>query len=1315
MNYNQSVEIDDANVVDYNHLRRLARMLDISNDDIRESYNTVKRRLGIKKRVTEKIFNQNKSRFVDELVYIIVDRALELGYSNDDTKFMSFYNFAKGYQAGMHAKAPSAPDFELPPPSRYIDSDVYKQRIQKKADDEFFGNPTEYNDTFVREQHRKKIHLPMDSYDSRSKEQRRLRFDRELHKRDTSAIKEHINDIKEFWRTQSLKKTQIEKDLEEFDIWTPDERREENINNLKSFREWKELGNEQQRIVDDIMEQLERNPHRWTINFEELNNKGRKQLFPRLKEFFEELMENTPIIEMYKIQFKVNGEWKSKPLTPKVMNKLMENLTEQNFIFDLEDIIPDYFYEEGGEELPTWSLFTELSFSPYQKYDGNKDRGGDFFPYLTIPNTPKVLVDYLKRFQIFDSLIDDKGKQRCELNDCCFVYALMMTDCYDEPTLNQIRLRIQNRYLSQGSIEKICQEFHIHIKLSYIDEDTAGKNKKQTNRTTKKNGSRPPYYGVPIEEVLNNRVHHLCIYKGHYFLEEETPFSGYYIKHLHECESDESMFDKEIYHGRVIDGRSRVKSSQLLRLMMSQNYFIPITYGQCRILKTVFFNEINNDLSNVNLDYDEQYCTRLIKPPISKTSSSPKMPPTYWFADFEADSTKTPHRPYKCVIHKDNGRLKKEFVGEDCDRQLLEFLPDGAVVYFHNLAYDIRMIRTKGATTLESTEKEFKNGITKSIIKGTKVMKADVKYNGKTIHFKDSLPILTCKLSEFPMMFNLDGIQKEIFPYKYYTLERLKENPAIGTISEAGLREDRLWTAEDIQTFNENIDSIPGCRIDDDHFDMWKYVSFYCQQDVNILRLGFTQFRNDFKKDFNIDPYNFISISSLANEVFKQQVYYPNGNLFEVGGIVRKFMSQAVYGGRCMTAYNKKWHVKKHLSDFDAVSLYPSAMARLHVVEGRPKVITEDKLNYEFLSNQSAYVVEIEITKVHKHYPFPLIVRKVNGLNLNDDNLVEGESVHMVVDNIALEDLIKFQKIEYRLIKGYYWDGKTDDRIQSVIKDIFNKRLQYKKDGNPLQLVYKLIMNSCYGKTIERPHDKDYKYIHNRDLDKYVMKNYYKIIEDVELENSDMHAVKVMTPIDKHFNFSLLGIQVLSMSKRIMNEVMCLAYDIGCHIYYQDTDSMHIETDDIPKLVSAYKDLYGRDLIGSNLGQFHSDFPTINNHKETPVSVESIFLMKKMYIDKLTDSTGDIDYMIRGKGITQNSIKHEYQSRFDGNPMSLYKHIFDGHQVTFDLTKGQPCFAMNKNMTVSTLEKFQRRIKTTYDIGDVTDYFHHKNEWAQTL
>ena len=39
----------------------------------------------------------------------------------------------------------------------------------------------------------------------------------------------------------------------------------------------------------------------------------------------------------------------------------------------------------------------------------------------------------------------------------------------------------------------------------------------------------------------------------------------------------------------------------------------------------------------------------------------------------------------------------------------------------------------------------------------------------------------------------------------------------------------------------------------------------------------------------------------------------------------------------------------------------------------------------------------------------------------------------MIVDNIYLEDLINFQNIEFELIKGHYWDGKKDYRIQEEI------------------------------------------------------------------------------------------------------------------------------------------------------------------------------------------------------------------------------------------------------------------------------------------
>ena len=1086
---------------------KLIELLTLLNDNDISFVNSIKQEIRDEKLLRDYLIETN--------IEILFDN----GYDGDNN-YDSMYWFAKG----LNIPSPQ-------PLQRYIDTDEYKNREQKRADDELFKNINKYKET------------------------------------------DKIHDFKHKQLQTKFKQQRIKE--------------------VNDYNKWKRNNEEQDQIIKEIMENLERTPTNWEIDFERLNNYGRKKIFPLLLNFFNENIATLPIIEKYKIQYKVNGIWYTKQLNPENYNKLMNNFTEENFIFNIDQKPPEYFYEQGGQDLPDWSLFSAIRFTKFIHYNdtssnrSNNDIGGSFFQYLTTDKVPVKIIEYLKRLQIFDSLLNDKGIQREELNDCCFIYALKQTGSYTDDVLNKIRLRINNRYLSQSSINSLCEEFKIKIKLSYINENDSS-NKKRIIHSTK-NKSRKSFMGYNDAEPQH--THTFNIFENH--------------------------------------------------------------------------------------------------------------------ADFEADVSGDIHKPFMCVLQSQNGKINKEFRGENCNIQLLEYLPDGAVIYFHNLAYDLRMLA--------------QYGLCNSIIKGTKTMRADIKYkdesnnndikyNGKLLYFRDSLPILSCKLSQLPQMFNIPNIHKEIFPYKYYTIDRLKSN--IGSINEAGLLEAKIWTAEDYKLFNSNIDKIPGCRIDENHFDMWKYASFYCQQDVNILRLGFNEFRNGFIKDFDIDPFNYISISSLANEVFNKKVFYPNGNLYKIGGHVRKFCSHAVYGGRCMTAYNKKWHTTKPLSDFDAVSLYPSAMARLYTVEGKPQVINVKKVNakrdefLKYFQDKGAYIVEIKITKVNKHYPFPLIVRKVNGLNLNDDNLAEGETLNMVVDNITLEDLIEYQQIEFEILRGYAWFGKRDYTIQKEIRKIFNKRLEYKKQKNPLQQLYKLIMNSCYGKTIERPVDKDYKYFDNEEaLNKYWIKNYYKIIDDVKIANSSIHAVKTLRPIDKHFNFSLLGIQVLSMSKRIMNEVMCLAFDIGCHIYYQDTDSMHIEVDDLPKLVKAFREKYNRELIGSNLGQFHSDFPTINNHDEMPVSIESYFLMKKMYIDKLQDSTGQIDYMIRGKGLTQASIKYAADRWYHANYMELYRSIYDGKCQTFDLTKGQPCFAMNKNMTISTVKSFTRTIKTTYEEGKRSEYF----------
>ena len=1209
----------------------------------------------------------------EDLIDIIADDITNEGY-NGENNYDSMYWFMKGKQLA-----------EPQTPERYIDSDEYLFKDFDKK----------------REEQLKEDSLLMRLKIENERLNNKYNQVKEQNKELLKQLPKHAHNLREFHSTRFHDEAD--------DYFEP---KDLNKNLIHSYQEWLANNDESHQIelVNEIMNRLESNPTKWEIDFESLTNKGKKALFPKLKKFFEKFIDTLVIIKVYKIYYKVNGEWKAKELTPEVYRNLMKNFNEENFLFNIDDKPHEYFYEKQSMEMPEWSLFSAIRFEEMKIVDSNNDRGGKFFRYVT-KNVPPKVVEYLKRLQIFDRLDTHKVKhcdeekvekaitkikriQRKELNDCCFIYALQQTGEYAEEELNKIRLRINTRYLTHSAIEHLCQEFKINLKIIYIDEGANGKNKKKQIEKHKKGQKGKNYMGVPENEALHK--HTFNLFDKHYFIEERTPFTSYYIEHIDELSEDcyNKTFNKAKNKMVIDNSPSRfITSSNLVRSLMKSNHFTPITFGQYGILTTIYTDELDKDL-DFSLEYDKESCTRLIAPLDVKTNKNEK-PKTIWYCDFEADVSGKYHKPFMCVLQSVTGDINKEFHGEDCNKQLLDFLPDNSMVFYHNLAYDIRMIAHYG--------------LNKSIIKGSKFMSGNIKYNDKTIYLKDTLPMLSCKLSQLPQCFNLPETQKEIFPYKYYTLDRLKENK--GVINEAGVLEDKLWTTEDYKLFNENIDKIPGCRIDAHHFDMWKYASFYCQQDVTILRLGYNTFREGFIKDFNIDPFNYISISSLANEVFNQRVYYPNRNLYKVGGVIRQFCSKAVHGGRCMCAYNKKWHIRKPLCDFDAVSLYPSAMARLYTVEGRPKVIQPEQLNLEFLSKQSAYVVKIIITKVNKHFAFPLIMRKINGLNLNDDNLKEGETVTMYVDNIELEDLINFQKIEFEFVKGYYWSGKRDYSIQKEIRNIFNKRLEYKKQKNPLQQLYKLIMNSCYGKTIEKPVDKDYKYIYDGEqLYKYWCKNHEKIIEDTELEqcndnNQKLHAIKTIRPIDKHFNFILLGIQVLSMSKRIMNEVMCLAFDIGCHIYYQDTDSMHIEVDDLPKLVEAYREKYNRELIGENLGQFHSDFTSDTGRSDVKHADESIFLMKKMYIDKLKMSDNTHEYMIRGKGLTLNSIKHEYKNHFHNDPMELYKHLYNGNNVIFDLTRGQPMFKMNPNMTVNTIKNFKRKIKVTYEEGNRESYF----------
>jgi hypothetical protein len=366
---------------------------------------------------------------------------------------------------------------------------------------------------------------------------------------------------------------------------------------------------------------------------------------------------------------------------------------------------------------------------------------------------------------------------------------------------------------------------------------------------------------------------------------------------------------------------------------------------------------------------------------------------------------------------------------------------------------------------------------------------------------------------------------------------------------------------------------------------------------------------------------------------------------------------------------------------------------------GIPKIIQTNELNYEFLSKQSGYFVEIQIEEVGINRDFSLMSIKTDeNVRLFNNNMI-GKIIK--VDKYSLEDLIEFQKIKFKIIRGYYFNEGHNKKINEVINYIFSKRLKLKKKKNAAEVCYKLIMNNAYGKSIMKPIEHEIKIFTNaHDFHVFLELNYNWIHSyNCFGLNDNKYKVKVYKKLSDHYNIAHVGVEILSMSKRIMNEVMCLAEDNKLKIYYQDTDSMHLEEKCIEILSNKFEEKYNRKLIGINMGQFHSDF-IINDDCESVYSARAIFLGKKSYIDELKGidiKTGEIitDYHIRMKGIPNSCIYHTCKLLNYKTPFELYQDLSKGKEIEFDLTEcGKKVnFEFHKDYSITTRNDFSRKIR----------------------
>lgn len=173
-----------------------------------------------------------------------------------------------------------------------------------------------------------------------------------------------------------------------------------------------------------------------------------------------------------------------------------------------------------------------------------------------------------------------------------------------------------------------------------------------------------------------------------------------------------------------------------------------------------------------------------------------------------------------------------------------------------------------------------------------------------------------------------------------------------------------------------------------------------------------------------------------------------------------------------------------------------------------------------------------------------------------------------------------------------------------------------------------------------------------------------------------------------------------------MNEIFDIANDMNFPIFYTDTDSMHIYDEHIKPLSQKFKQIHNKELIGKQLGQFHSDFEA-DGYNGYITSAGFLALGKKSYIDILQCDGKTIPRQhLRMKGITAEGLEHtqrKYDNSWDttditkmgamplyldlaqGNEVKiLLNPLLDGKQkVLFDISKGQ----------INTKEEFYRTAK----------------------
>jgi hypothetical protein len=892
---------------------------------------------------------------------------------------------------------------------------------------------------------------------------------------------------------------------------------------------------------------------------------------------------------------------------------------------------------------------TAINVKEFYRNDSNNKSTGAFFKYY---NTTEI---DLSRYGIY--------RNKYNHDNSCLIHALINSGKFSDDEINTIKLYSKRRETSLKTLNAIADEFNITFNI-YRYRNDQEKIEKNT--------------------VGSGKQVDVALYDHHWFIYEDVNITRFFINHYNEINK---------IHSNVLDFKTVNKYCK------KTNKYVPRTDRKDTLnsLSLVHYMYKNNLFKRINIEdameipyYDNFKDDNIVLKTINganfrlKVKEHKKCKYDYiTFADFETTTMQTMtknascHKPFlisyltlknEVVIERDTFAIN-----ENNTELFLDKLHNNSIIYFHNLKYDKNFL-FDNLTILKYTDKDGQLYEIKAL------------YKKKTLYFRDSYKLISEPLSNFQKMFGLN-VKKEVFPYNFYNESNIDDIMSGKMMSILTAKKAIPEDKHDI--FDECIKNVTHTKT---KFNALEYVKFYCEQDVNVLHEGVMTFRTLILEALKIDLFDKLTISSIADQYLMDKGCYDG--VYELSGVIQAFINKSVYGGRVMIARNEPMEVMGPIQDFDACGLYASAM---HTMKGfpigLPSIINVDTFDHTV---DPLYYIEIELQDEyynrgigplinenrHKYdYDFPLFSDKIDGI-IEYTNFPKTR--RHVVNNEILSDLIKFYDLEkgchFKIIQGVIFNDGYNNKINDVMRFLYDERRKQKKAKNKIEQIYKLIMNSSYGKTLTKYNDTTIRIFTTSDIkviNSFIYNNYNNIKEILYTKNHTI--IKIYNEYCKHWNCVHVGSAVLSRSKAIMNNIFYICHIKGLTPLYQDTDSIHIPEDQISQLPS--------DFIGNDMCQFHcdfseSEFKKIKDHyiKDEAVvySAKSIFLAKKCYVDVLKHRYSDeIVYHKRFKGVNEDVIEKTALEK-NMTIYELYKYRLDGNVLEFnDKYSNKPKFKQN--------------------------------------